>query len=408
MPWSTPDLVTVREEFIEFALSGRHSIIEACVVFTISERTGHKWINRFLAEGPKGLEDRSHVPKTAPHQISKEIRRQIIDLRSLHPGWGPKKLKGNLARRFPHTSWPAASTIGELLRREGLAAKRRRKTHPITGTAIDSRLTVARTANDVWTADFKGEFKLGSGSYCYPLTVQDYSSRFLLECRALSSIATEPAKIVFTQVFQRFGLPAVIRSDNGVPFAHPLALARLSPLSVWWIRLGIIPERIEPGKPQQNGQHERMHRTLKADATKPPGSSLISQQKRFDYFRSEYNEERPHESLGQNPPCDYYKASVRAFPPKLPEMIYPAHYHIRRVAGNGILSYKGREFWLTKSLRDQDVGLEEIDTDLLAVSFGDLYLGTIHLPSTTFIPECVWRSTKPHTNEELNRKDEKP
>lgn len=395
MPWSTPDLVSVREEFIEFVLSGRHSVVEGCVVFGVSEKTGHKWINRFRDEGLKGLEDRSHVPKVPPHQVPAELKMRIIDFRSLHPGWGPKKVKSNLSRKFPHTRWPAASTIGEILRREGLVKKRRKKTHLPSGQAIDSSLTIPSAPNDVWTTDFKGEFKLGNGSYCYPLTVQDYKSRFLLECRALASTSTEPVRIVFTQIFEQFGLPSVIRSDNGVPFAHPLALARLSPLSVWWMRLGIRPERIEPGCPQQNGQHERMHRTLKDDATRPPSSTAITQQKRFDHFRCEYNEERPHESLGQTPPADSYSPSPRQFPSKLPELVYPNHYIIRRVGGNGIVSYKGREFWLTKSLREEDIGLEEIDEDLFTVNFCSLALGTYHLPSNTFIPECQWRSNEP-------------
>jgi transposase InsO family protein len=391
VPWRNPDLVTIREEFIQFALSGRHHITEACVVFGISEKTGHKWLNRYRDEGRKGLGDRSHVPHFSVNQVSSEVRKRIVDFRSLHPKWGARKLKANLTRKHPHTLWPAASTIGELLRREGLS-KPRRNRHQGRAQALDSQLTVASYPNHVWSTDFKGEFKLGSGPYCFPLTVQDYKSRFLIECRALSSTSGDSAKIVFSQIFERFGMPDVMRSDNGVPFAHALALARLSALSVWWIRLGIRPERIEPGQPQQNGQHERMHRTLKDEATRPPSMTLVQQQKRFDHFRREYNEERPHESLGQNPPSDFYRASERPFPRELPEMSYPTHYHVRRVERSGMVTYRGHRFWLTKSLSGEDVGLEETDNDLVSVNFGQLCLGTYHLPSNTFIAECVWRT----------------
>lgn len=306
MPWRNPDLMSVRKEFVRLALTGRHSITELCVAFGISEKTGHKWLARYRREGVQGLADRSHSPHAPPHQLSRSVQQGITALRSQHPTWGPRKLRAVLERRSPEISWPAASTIGELLRREGLVKTSRRRRSKNVGRPLDAGLTLAAAPNDVWTTDFKGEFRLGPGPYCYPLTVLDAQSRFLIGCTGLFSTATLPVQIVFKRLFQCYGLPEVIRSDNGVPFASPVALGRLSKLSVWWIRLGIRPERIELGHPEQNGQHERMHRTLKAEATRPPSATLTQQQQRFDRFRREYNDERPHESLGQRPPTSCY------------------------------------------------------------------------------------------------------
>jgi putative transposase len=279
-------------------------------------------------------------------------------------------------------------------------ASRRWRHNKNVGRPLDTGLTLAAAPNDVWTTDFKGEFRLGPGPYCYPLTVLDAQSRFLIGCTGLFSTSTLPVQIVFKRLFQRYGLPEVIRSDNGVPFASPIALGRLSKLSVWWIRLGIRPERIELGHPEQNGQHERMHRTLKAEATRPPSASLVQQQQRFDRFRREYNDERPHESLGQRPPASCYTPSSRAFPSPLPAPEYPAHFDVRRVTRNGVISWRGQYVFLTKALAREDVGLEETDTDTWNLSFGPLSLGSYHSPSNTFIPELRWRISGPPTGDE--------
>jgi transposase InsO family protein len=412
VPWETPDLMSVRQEFITLALSGRYTITECAVMFGVSEKTGHKWLSRFRREGPLGLDDRSHAPQTPPHQVDPQVRREITDLREQHPTWGPRKLRAVLERKFPDINWPASSTIGELLRRQGLvsSSRRRRKIHPL-GPPLDAGLTVAAAPNDVWTTDFKGEFRLASGPYCYPLTVCDAQTRYLLGCTALFSTAGEPVEVIFKRIFQRYGLPQVIRSDNGVPFASPVSLGRLSKLSVWWILLGIRPERIDPGHPQQNGQHERMHKTLKAEATRPPSSTLTQQQQRFDYFRREYNNERPHEALGQRPPASCYTSSLRQFPKRLSGPEYPAHFEIRRVAINGSIVWKGRHFWLSKSLAAQEIGFEEIDTDTWSVNFGRLALGSYHPPSNTFLPEVYWRvdETPNQTPKEMtvNKPEEK-
>ena len=399
MPWRTPDLVTIREEFVEQAISGRHPVAALCNAYGISEKTGHKWLNRFKEEGKPGLSDRSRAPHESPQRISLDARREILALREKHPTWGPKKLCVVLRRRVPEKHWPVPSSIGELLRREGCVRSQRRR-NVGSGLPIDAGLTVAAASNDVWSTDFKGQFRLTNGELCYPLTAQDTFSRFVIGTTALSSTASLPVEIAFTRHFEEYGLPRVIRSDNGVPFASPSAIGRLSKLSVWWIRLGIRPERIEPGEPQQNGTHERMHKTLKADATRPPSSSLTEQQIRFDRFRREYNDERPHESLGQETPSSLYSSSVRAFPSRLPDLIYPAHCEVRVVTQSGAINFGSRRFQLSTALTNQEVGLEEIDDGLWTVSFGPLVLGSLHYPSNTFIDEVRWKQNDPPPQED--------
>lgn len=407
MPWRTSDLVTIREEFVHEAQSGRYPVAALCNAYGISEKTGHKWLNRFDEEGRPGLSDRSHAPHETPHKMSSQVRREILALREKHPTWGPKKLRVILRGRLPEVHWPAASSIGELLRREGCVQRRRRRNSGV-GLPIDSGLTVPQKPNDVWTTDFKGEFLLTSREYCYPLTTQDMLSRYLIGTTALSSTASLPVKISFTRHFEEFGLPLVMRSDNGIPFASPTAIGRLSKLSVWWIRLGIRPERIEPGEPQQNGKHERMHQTLKAEATRPPSSSLTEQQLRFDRFRREYNEERPHESLDQNTPASRYSPSERVFPSILPESIYPAHFEIRTVTDAGAINFRSRRFQLSTALTNQQIGLEECDDDMWTVNFGPLVLGTLHYPSNTFIDEVRWASVDTPEKEDIKNKELKP
>jgi transposase InsO family protein len=380
-----------REEFIRLVHQRRHPITELCIAFGISEKTGHKWLARFAREGVAGLGDRSHVPHAPPHQLSAAVHAAIVKLRLQHATWGPRKLRAVLMRSHPELTWPATSTIGEVLRRECLVrAPRPRRAG--AGSPLDAGLTIASAPNEVWTVDFKGEFRLGPGPYCFPLTVMDAQSRFLLGCTALLSTATTPTQVVFTRLFQRYGMPQVIRSDNGVPFATALALGRLSTLAVWWIRLGIRPERIAVGQPQQNGSHERMHKTLKAEATQPPSSTLAQQQQRFNRFRREYNMDRPHEALHQRTPASCYTPSGRPFPPQLPPLEYPSHLEVRRVGSNGMTVWRGREFWLTKALAGQDISLEEIATDLLTVVFGPLRLGTYHPPTNSFLPELCWQT----------------
>lgn len=405
MPWRTTDLVAIREEFVKQAMSGQYPVAALCNAYGISEKTGHKWLNRFKEEGRPGLSDRSHAPLETPHKMSLEVRREILALREKHPTWGPKKLKVVLRRRLPERHWPAASSIGELLRREGCVKPTRRKSRAV-GLPIDAGRTVAHAPNHVWSTDFKGQFRTLCGEMCHPLTTQDVLSRYLIGTTALGSTAGVPVQISFTRHFEEYGLPLVIRSDNGVPFASPTALGRLSKLSVWWIRLGIRPERIDVGKPQQNGTHERMHKTLKAETTRPPGSSLTDQQLRFDRFRREFNDERPHESLGQQTPSSHYSQSPRVFPSCLPEMLYPAHFEVRTVSQSGAISFRSRSFQLSTALTNEEIGLEETEEDMWTVSFGPLTLGTLHYPSSTFIDEVRWKPNDP-APEDLNEPERK-
>lgn len=397
--------MTIREDFVKQALSGRHPVASLCNAYGISEKTGHKWLSRFKEEGRAGLSDRSHVPHDTPHKISSEARGEILALREQHPTWGPKKLRVVLRRRLPEEHWPAASSIGELLRREGCVQPPRRRNSAV-GLPIDSGLTVPLAPNDVWSTDFKGEFRLTNAELCYPLTAQDVFSRHVIGITALSSTAGVPVQIAFTRHFEEFGLPLVIRSDNGVPFASTSAIGRLSKLSVWWIRLGIRPERIDLGQPQQNGPHERMHKTLKAETTRPPGSRLTEQQLRFDRFRREFNDERPHESLNQETPASRYSPSPRTFPSCLPELIYPAHFEVRAVTESGAFNFRSRRFQLSTALTNQEIGLEEIDEGMWMVSFGPLILGTLHHPSSTFMDEVRWKPKDPTLTEETKEKEQ--
>jgi len=381
-----------RHEFVRLAHQGRHPITEVCVAFGISEKTGHKWLARFAADGVGGLADRSHAPHTIPHQLAAPLADALLALRHAHPTWGPRKLRARLVDTRPDLPWPATSTIGALLQRRGLVRPHRRPGGgPARWAPLDHPLTVAAAPNEVWTTDFKGGFRLRAGPYCFPLTVVDAHSRFLLGCTALGSTTSAPAQRVFTRLFHAYGLPRVIRSDNGIPFASPLALSRLSALAVWWIRLGIRPERIAPGAPQQNGAHERLHKTLKAEATQPPQLTLARQQAAFDHFRQEYNTERPHEALGLSPPARCYTPSPRPWPRRLPPLPYPPYVEIRRVATSGHVKWHGTLVWLTRVLVGQDVAFEQTAADAWTVSFGSLVLGTFDAATRSFTPESYWK-----------------
>jgi putative transposase len=383
--------MSLRLDFVDTVHRRRHPISEVCRAFGISEKTGYKWLARFAAEGKDGLEDRDHTRHTFAHQLGPRVARVILACRRTHPTWGPRKLRAYLTETGPRRLWPAPSTIGALLARHGLVRRRRRPGGgPARWAPLDQPLTIAHGPNDVWTADFKGEFRLGSGAYCHPLTVLDADSRFLLGCTALASTARAPVAHVFTRLFRTYGLPHVIRSDNGVPFASPLALSRLSTLAVWWIRLGIRPERIAPGAPQQNGAHERMHKTLKAETTRPAAATAPRQQHRFDAFRHEYNTERPHEALGLKPPASRYHPSPRPLPSRLPPLEYPAHVEIRRVQTTGIINWRGAHIHLTGALAGQDVALDPTAVEEWTVAFGPLVLGTLDA-TPRFTPESYWK-----------------
>jgi transposase InsO family protein len=360
-----------RVRFIADVQLGVFSLTELCRRFGVSRPTGYKWISRYAQEGPAGLLEHSHRPRACPHQTPAHVVDALVTARGHHPLWGPKKLLWLVRRQHPDWPWPAPSTAGAWLARKGLVQGRRRRrllTHP--GCPV----TQASGPNAIWTIDFKGQFRTRDGRYCYPLTVADDYSRSLLGCQALLAPRYRLVRPVLVRLFQEYGLPERIRSDNGAPFAS-CALARLSALAVWWVRLGVTPELIEPAHPEQNPRHERMHKTLKAATTRPPAATCAAQQRRFTVFRHEFNEARPHEALGQRPPADLYVASPRPYPERLPPLTYPGHFELRRVSRNGGIRWHGHRVPVSHTLIEQLLGFEAIDDGLWDVYFGPLRLG---------------------------------
>jgi transposase InsO family protein len=362
-----------RTQFIADHLRATQTITELCDRYGVSRKTGYKWIDRYLRLGPAGLEEHSRRPHRVPNQTADEIVAAILEARHRHPGWGGKKLRALLQRRHPRWTLPGRSTVCDILRRHGLVPTRRshrRLGHPGKPT------TIMGAPNAVWCADYKGQFKTGDGRYCYPLTVTDGFSRYLLGCQGLGSTAGAEAQPVFTRLFKEYGLPLRIRTDNGVPFATT-TLARLSKLSAWWVRLGILPEFIEPGRPDQNGRHERMHRTLKAATTRPAAGNLGAQQRRFNTFREEFNHVRPHEALAQQTPATCYHPSPRPMPDRLPPLEYPDRFEMRYVSANGGIRWNHRWVNVSTVCVGEYVGLEEVDDGIWNVYFGPLRLGRL-------------------------------
>lgn len=374
MPWMETSTMDAKVAFILDWKSGKYPVSDLCAQYGISRKTGYKWIDRFMNEGPDGLFERSHAPRASPHRTQAEVEQTIVELRQRHPSWGAKKLIWNLERRHPELELPGRSTVCEILKRNDLVqAKRRPRAvgHPgRPSVAVDK-------PNDSWSVDFKGQFKTGDGLYLYPLTVTDNHSRYLLACQGLSGTLLQPTQAVLGRLFKERGLPNRLRSDNGSPFAA-YSLGRLSRLSVWLLKLGVMPELIEPGKPQQNGRHERMHRTLKAETTRPPAANARAQQKRFNQFRQEFNEERPHEALDGLVPADVYENSSRQMPGKLLEPEYPDRYEVRYVSANGGIRWKSRWVNVSSVLVGEHIGLEEIDDGLWDVYFANYRLGRLH------------------------------
>jgi len=362
-----------KTQFMADYLRQSLSMSELCELYGISRKTGYKIVERYLQYGPAGLEERSRCPTNNPNATPGHIVQAIIALRQRHPSWGAKKLLPLLEKRHRDWDLPGRTTVCDILSREGLVPKKRNRRH-IGHPGKPSNLILA--PNEVWSADFKGQFKTGDGIYCYPLTVADGFSRYLLGCQGLHSTCVAEAKPVFTRLFKEYGLPRRMRTDNGVPFATT-TLARLSQLSAWWVRLGILPEPIEPGKPQQNGRHERMHRTLKAETTRPPANTCRGQQRKFDRFQHEFNFERPHEALDMQTPASCYDSSPREMPNQIPPLEYPDRFEVRYVSANGGIRWNKR--WVNVSITcvGEYVGLEEIDDGVWNVYFGPLKLGRL-------------------------------
>jgi putative transposase len=373
MPWKTVFAMQERMKFITAVDEQDASFAELCRGFGISRKTGYKWLERYEEEGPRGLEVRGSAARANAKALSEEQVDAIVELRREHPTWGPKKLRARLESLGTCRPLPATSTVGTVLKRYGLVRPRR---HRSRGPRELTGLTVGERPNDVWCVDFKGDFKLGDRTRCYPLTMTDFESRYLLTCTALSSTKEESARDVFERVFREFGLPEYIRSDNGVPFSS-VAIGGVTKLCIWWIKLGIIPERIEPAHPEQNGRHERMHRTLKAEATRPARYDLIGQQRAFDLFRHEYNDLRPHEGIGLRTPASRYALSRRTMPNELQTPTYPETMTTRRIDDAGRLQFRGHHVMLTRALARECVGLEDLDNGLSDIYFGPLRLGAV-------------------------------
>jgi transposase InsO family protein len=380
MPWKESSVMEERLRFVARLLDGE-GMSEVCREFGISRKTGYKIYNRYKDEGVEALCDRSRRPVRYANQLPDQVVRLIVEAKREKPHWGARKIREMLVRRLAgDVRIPAKSTVHAVLDRHGLVsqARRRNRANKASGTP----LTEAVRPNDLWCADFKGEFKLGNGRYCYPLTVSDQASRYLLLAEALESVREAPVIEAFVRLFRDRGLPRGIRSDNGVPFASPNGLYNLSRLSVWWLRLGIAIERIKPGHPQQNGRHERMHLTLKKEATRPPGANILQQQARFDAFLSEFNEERPHEALAMKTPAEIHSPSSRPYR-GLPELTYPLHDKDIMVTACGRICMMKKKINVSTVLAGQRLGIKEVDDGIWLVSFMRYDLGYIDLEQRT-------------------------
>lgn len=382
MPWKVSDPMTERMYFVTRLEKGER-MTDLCREFGISRKTGYKFWERFKRQGVTALSDESRAPRRVARKTSEALEELLVEARGTHPSWGGKKLKDVLEREHPEVKLPSASTVAAILKRHGLVKDRKRRRHP---ASRGGPLTPAQAPNEVWAADYKGQFRLGDREYCYPLTATDLASRFILAIEALDGTDDEQARAAFGDVFATYGLPAAIRTDNGPPFASQ-GLAGLTKLSAWWLRLGIRHERIEPGHPEQNGQHERMHRTLKAETARPARANVLQQQDRFDEFREEFNEKRPHEAIDMKRPAEVYSVSDRRLPDPLPELDYPLHDDVLVVSRAGHIRLpRGRQVFLAHALAGHSVGLREQLDGRWLVTFTNLDLGTYDAGLGSFEP----------------------
>ena len=363
-------------------LKDGESMASLCREFGISRKTGYKILDRYQECGLEGLTDRARRPHRYANSLPAQLESAIVTAKREKPHWGARKIRERLLRRLPHeVKVPACSTIHALLDRHGLVTRPKRSRTRAEGTPLSSGLS----PNALWCTDYKGEFQLGNNKYCYPLTVTDHASRYLLLCEAMESNQEQFAFTAFERLFKECGLPQAIRSDNGVPFASPNGLFNLSRLSVWWLRLGISIERIKPGHPQQNGRHERMHLTLKKEATRPAGANLLQQQAKFDAFQQEFNTERPHEALQMKCPAELYTASLRPYR-GITEPQYPFHDKTVVVTNCGRLCLYRKKINLSTCLAGQAVGIKEVDDGIWLVSFMHYDLGYVDLEEKTLQP----------------------
>ena len=381
MPWKEVCVMDERMKFIGRLLSG-DKLAPLCREFGISRVTGHKIWSRYQDEGAKGLWDRSRAPHRHPNQTPFEVEQLIVRLKQEKANWGAPKIREIVRRRYPTIKLPSISTVHSTLDRHDLVKKRRQRT---SYQATASYLSQPQKPNDLWCTDFKGEFRMKNQNYCYPLTLTDQVSRFLLTCEALESTAAAPCFSVFERAFEEFGLPEAIRSDNGTPFAGGNSVWNLTRLSVWWIRRGIRLERIKPGNPQQNGKHERMHRTLKAEATRPARSNLLQQQETFDAFRKEFNFERPHQALEMRPPADVFQKSNRIYT-GLPDITYPGYDRVSLLSNCGRVCINKEKIHISRAFSNQPVGLKRLDDGVWQIDFMNFTLGYFDEEAFQFSP----------------------
>lgn len=380
MPWKESGLMNERLKFIGRLLEGE-KMAELCREVGISRKTGYKFWDRYQKVGWYGLSDRSRRPYRYANQLPVQIEQEILRIKREKPSWGAPKIREVLARRYPEVHSPAKSTVHCILDRHGLVTRHKKRRFKPQGTPLVS----TQTPNDLWCADFKGEFTLADRRYCYPLTITDYSSRYLLACEALDSTSTAGAFDVFERTFKEFGLPKAIRTDNGQPFASGNALFGMSRLSVWWLRLGIAVERIKPGNPQENGRHERMHLTLKREATKPAGENLLQQQEIFDAFIDEFNTQRPHQALDMKFPTELYAPSLKPYN-GIQDATYPFHDRTATVSHCGRICIHKKKIHLSQAFAGQDVGMTEVQDGIWLVSFMHYDLGYFDETSRRFEP----------------------
>lgn len=381
MPWKEVCIMDEKTKFIARLLEG-DQMASLCREYGISRKTGYKIWNRYQYEGLRGIDDRSRKPHRFSNQLPVQLERTIVKLKREKPLWGAAKIRELLIRKYPHLHHPAVSTVHACLDRNGLVnCRKQRRKYKAQGTALSQ----SNQPNDIWSTDFKGEFMLSDQRYCYPLTISDHNSRYLFAVEALESVREDTAVPIFERVFEEYGLPSKIRSDNGVPFAACNGLFGLSRMAVWWLRLGIEIERIKPGHPEQNGRHERMHRTLKAATVKPAGKSFLQQQEKFNEFQQEYNFERPHQALKMKTPAEVYKSSTRKYQ-GVGKLEYPLHEKTITVTTCGRICHKGMKISFSAVFRGQDVGIREVDDGLWQVSFMNYDLGYFDQKSKRFEP----------------------
>ena len=372
MPWKEATKMSEREELMRKWNSKLYTVSELAEQFGVSRPSVYLRIERSKADEGSGLEDRTSAPKSCPHRTEASIAARLIEAKHKHPNWGPQKLIQLLRRDEPELAWPAPSTAGRILEAEGLVRKRRRvrrQTIAYTGPLH------ANESGEMMTADHKGEFRLGNRQYCYPITINEPVSRFVYAIDGARSTSFEEARPSFERVFVEHGIPSFMGSDRGGPFCCTRALAGLSRLTVWWIKLGITPVRTRPASPWENGIHERMHKTLKAETTRPPAANMNGQQKKFDRFREEFNNVRPHESLDGQAPSTLLRPCKRPYPPRMPAVEYPGHYEVRRVRPSGEIKWQGRRVFVSETLAGEPLGLEQIDDGVWAICFASVELG---------------------------------